>query len=58
MPSAERRQRQGKEREIIEYEFVESMECVKKSWINGFSHAKKENAYQPDCVEKMLLLFF
>jgi len=27
-------------------ELVESMECVKKCWINGFPRAKKENAYQ------------
>jgi hypothetical protein len=26
---------------------AESMECVKKCRINGFPHAKKENAYQP-----------
>jgi hypothetical protein len=46
MPSKRKRQRQGKERKIEVGEIVESMERVKKCWINGFPHAKKENAYQ------------
>ena len=37
----------GKERKIIE--------CVKESWINGFPHAKKENAYQLDIINVALL---
>jgi hypothetical protein len=42
----EKRQRQGKKQEIMAGELVESMECVKKSWINEIPHTKKENAYQ------------
>jgi hypothetical protein len=38
--------KQEKKRENMVGELVESMECVKKSRINGFPHPKKENAYQ------------
>jgi hypothetical protein len=43
----EKMQRYGKERKIMVGELVESLECVKDIWINGFPHPKKENAYQP-----------